>query len=132
MAGKLSEPAPPLPQQTGPSFPRRQMHVRWLLAIGLAAAIIAFYALGGHRFLTWETVQAHFAEWKLWTNQNPLASVAIFFIVYTTVTALSLPVATVLSLLAGALFGLVLGFAVVSVSSTLGATLAFLSSRYLF
>jgi uncharacterized membrane protein YdjX (TVP38/TMEM64 family) len=57
--------------------------------------------------------------------------VAVFFTAYVAVTALSLPAATVLSLAAGVLFGRWVGTAVVLLAATLGATLAFLSSRYL-
>ena len=50
---------------------------------------------------------------------------------YVAVTGLSIPGAAIMSLVAGALFGLVLGTVIVSFASTIGATLAFLSSRYL-
>src|SRR5262249_40037385 len=56
----------------------------------------------------------------------------LFFVVYVTGTGLSLPVAVWLSLLAGYLFGRWLGTSVVILAATCGATLAFLSSRYLF
>jgi uncharacterized membrane protein YdjX (TVP38/TMEM64 family) len=59
-----------------------------------------------------------------------LLSLLLFFLVYAAVTGLSLPVAAPLSLAAGALFGRWLGTAVVSAASTLGATAAFFSSRY--
>ena len=55
----------------------------------------------------------------------------VFFAVYVVTVALSLPIAVVLSLVGGALFGRWLGTGVVSVAATAGATLAFLSSRYL-
>jgi uncharacterized membrane protein YdjX (TVP38/TMEM64 family) len=58
--------------------------------------------------------------------------VVVFFLVYAIITALSLPAAAAMTLLAGALFGRIVGTAVVSGASTLGATLAFLGSRYLF
>jgi uncharacterized membrane protein YdjX (TVP38/TMEM64 family) len=47
------------------------------------------------------------------------------------VTALSLPVAAILSLTVGALYGRWVGTGLVDVAATLGATLAFLSNRYL-
>ncbi|MCJ8275635.1 MAG: VTT domain-containing protein, partial [Bdellovibrionales bacterium] len=72
--------------------------------------------------------QEGFAEFK---NQNPLLTVLIFFLIYVTSTALSLPGAALLTLLAGALFGLVQGLIIVSFASTIGATIAFLTSRFL-
>ncbi|WES70254.1 TVP38/TMEM64 family protein [Superficieibacter sp. HKU1] len=66
-----------------------------------------------------------------WQHQTPLLSAGIFFLIYTLMTALSIPGATLLTLLAGALFGLWEGALLVSFASTLGATLAMLISRYL-
>ena len=60
------------------------------------------------------------------------AAIAAFFAIYVGVTALSLPGAAIMTLAAGALFGLVTGTILVSFASTLGATLAFLASRFLF
>jgi len=57
--------------------------------------------------------------------------VAVFSLAYITVTALSLPIATVFTLLGGALFGFVNGLIIVSFTSTIGATLAFLMARFL-
>ena len=64
-------------------------------------------------------------------EQSPLLVIGGFFLLYVIVTALSLPGAAILTLAAGALFGLVEGLLVASFASTIGATLAFLVSRYL-
>jgi len=63
--------------------------------------------------------------------ESPFTVVLSFSAVYVVVTALSLPGAVILTLAAGAWFGLVLGTLVVSVASTIGATFAMLSARYL-
>src|SRR5207248_1942402 len=63
---------------------------------------------------------------------NPLAAAGIVFAIYVAVTGLSVPGAAVLSLAVGAIFGLLWGTLVVSFASSVGATLAFLSSRFLF
>ena len=70
------------------------------------------------------TIDAHFAT-------NPLLTSGIYFAVYVLVTAFSLPGAAVMTLAGGAIFGLLWGTVVVSFASTIGATLAFLVSRYL-
>ena len=62
---------------------------------------------------------------------NPLKTGLIFFAVYVGVTALSLPGAAILTLVAGAIFGLLWGVVIVSFASTIGATLAFLVARFL-
>jgi len=62
---------------------------------------------------------------------DPIGSGLVFFLVYVAVTGLSLPGAAVMTLIAGAIFGLLWGTVIVSFASTLGATLAFLASRFL-
>ena len=57
--------------------------------------------------------------------------IGAFFALYVAVTALSLPGAAIMTLAGGAIFGLVVGTVIVSFASSLGATLAFLASRYL-
>jgi pyruvate/2-oxoglutarate dehydrogenase complex dihydrolipoamide dehydrogenase (E3) component/uncharacterized membrane protein YdjX (TVP38/TMEM64 family) len=69
-------------------------------------------------------IEDYFAE-------NPLQTALIFFCIYVTVTGLSLPGAAIMTLVGGAIFGLMWGTIVVSFASTLGATLAFLVSRLL-
>jgi uncharacterized membrane protein YdjX (TVP38/TMEM64 family) len=93
--------------------------------------VVGFYALGLNRTLSWDSIRAHLDTWQAQTESHFLLALAIFFLVYVAVTSLSLPVASLLSLVGGALFGRWLGTVVVSVAATLGATLAFLSSRYL-
>ncbi|MFL6664688.1 MAG: FAD-dependent oxidoreductase, partial [Rhizobacter sp.] len=64
-------------------------------------------------------------------HAHPLHTIAVFLAVYVAVTALSLPGATIMTLAAGAIFGLVAGTILVSFASSLGAVLAFLAARYL-
>lgn len=64
-------------------------------------------------------------------HSHTVFTIVIFFIIYVITTALSIPGAAVLTLFAGALFGLLTGTIIVSFASTLGATLAFLTSRFL-
>jgi len=104
---------------------------RWLLLAVFVLAIASFYLAGVHRQLTFAQVKEQIAAWQGYVDENLLAAVAVFLIVYVSVTAFSLPIATWLSLAAGALFGRWLGTALVSAAATLGATLAFLSSRYI-
>lgn len=101
-----------------------------LLAL-VAAALAAFFALDLGRFLSLAAVKEHQSELAALYGRRPLAVVGAFFAAYVAVTALSLPGAAVLTLAAGSLFGLLVGTLVASFASSLGATLAFLSSRYL-
>jgi uncharacterized membrane protein YdjX (TVP38/TMEM64 family) len=103
---------------------------RWALAALLVLAVIGFYALGLHHYFSWDFVRSHLDDWQSLVQEHLILSLAVYFLLYVAVTALSLPAAAILTMLGGALFGRWLGTAVVSMASTLGATLAFLSSRY--
>ena len=94
------------------------------LLIAIVAALGAFYGLGLSQYLTFD----FFSNLKA---ANPLLTAAIFFTIYVAVTALSLPIAAVMTLFGGALFGLAEGLLIVSFASTIGATLAMLVSRTL-
>ena len=63
---------------------------------------------------------------------NPYEVELIFFTSYIILTSLSLPVALVLGLLAGMIFDNIIAIILISFASSLGATIAFLVSRYFF
>ncbi|MBB3059911.1 TVP38/TMEM64 family protein [Microbulbifer rhizosphaerae] len=102
-----------------------------LLALLLALAIGAFFLFDLHQMLTLEGLKSGMDDFAALRTAHPLALAAAFFAVYVLVTALSLPGAAVLTLAAGALFGFLWGSLIVSFASSLGALLAFLTSRYL-
>ncbi|MEJ7137322.1 FAD-dependent oxidoreductase [Amphibiibacter pelophylacis] len=102
-----------------------------LLLAAIAVAIAAFFALGGPHLLSLDALRQNHAALQAWRDESPLLVAGAFFGLYTLVTALSMPGAAILTLAGGALFGLPLGLGLVSFASSLGATLAFLSSRYL-
>ncbi|NVD45859.1 FAD-dependent oxidoreductase [Qipengyuania atrilutea] len=101
-----------------------------LLAV-IAVAIGAFFWLGGTEYLSLEFIKAQRDSFDARYAENPALVIAAFFLVYVAATALSLPGAAILTLAAGYLFGLVVGVVVVSFASTIGATLAFLSARFI-
>lgn len=96
----------------------------------LAAVIAAYFAFDLGQYLTLEGIKQAVGQWEAFYAENPLAVLAGFFLAYVAVTAASLPGAAIMTLAAGALFGVVTGTILVSFASTLGAMLAFLSSRY--
>jgi len=102
-----------------------------LVLVAIVALVVAFFALDLKRFVSLEYFQAQRAAIEAYHAANPLETAAIFFGVYVVVTGLSLPGAAILTLVAGAIFGLLWGVVIVSFASTLGATLAFFASRYL-
>jgi pyruvate/2-oxoglutarate dehydrogenase complex dihydrolipoamide dehydrogenase (E3) component/uncharacterized membrane protein YdjX (TVP38/TMEM64 family) len=102
-----------------------------ILLVVLATLLIAFFALDLESYLTLEQLKASQSSFEQWMQQSPLLVIGGFFALYVVITALSLPGAAIMTLAAGALFGLWLGAVVVSFASTIGATLAFLISRFL-
>lgn len=96
----------------------------------LAALVIAYFALGLGQYLSIAGIKEVAAKAAAIQQDNPLAVAAGFFAIYVAVTGASLPGAAILTLAAGALFGVLWGTVIVSFASTIGATLAFLSSRY--
>jgi uncharacterized membrane protein YdjX (TVP38/TMEM64 family) len=105
---------------------------RPLLLLALLALVLAFYLFGWHRYLNLAYIHEHLDQWRRQADEYPLLACSLFLGVYVAVTGLSLPGAGLLSLTAGALFGRWLGAALALTGATLGASLAFLSSRYLF
>ena len=106
------------------------MNSRKLIIVAIVlAAIVAFFALDLRQYLSLEYFQASRQRFDAAYAADPVGVAAAFFAIYVAVAALSIPGAAVLTLVAGALFGLVQGVVLVSFASALGATLAFLAAR---
>ncbi len=102
-----------------------------LLLLLLALAIGAFVALDLGRYLSFEQLKASQASFAQLHAEQPFTVAVVYFLVYVLATALSFPGATIITLAGGAVFGLWQGLLIVSFASTVGATLAFLASRFL-
>ncbi len=107
------------------------MSRRKLLLIGAVIVLIgAFFYFDLGRFLSLDYIKQRQADFAALYADDPLLLIGAFFVVYVAVTALSLPGAAIMTLAGGAIFGLVAGTVIVSFASSIGATLAFLVSRY--
>ena len=124
--------APGIHEKPTPNRQTRRTWPRFVLLALIVAALAVFYSTGLSQYFRWESLRANLDLWQSQVAQNFVAALLVFLVAYTAITALSLPAAAAMTLVAGALFGRVWGTAVVSIASTLGATLAFLGSRYLF
>ena len=102
-----------------------------LLLMAVVLGIVAFFAFDLGRFFSLEFLQQSQARFAELRAQQPLALAAGYFLLYVAVTALSLPGATIVTLAGGAIFGLGWGLLLVSFASSIGATLAFLTARFL-
>jgi len=104
---------------------------RLVLLLLVVAAAAAFFSMGGHRLLSLENLKDLQTDVRAYYQAKPVQTGLLFFAGYVAVTGLSLPGAAVMTLLAGAIFGLLWGTVIVSFASTIGATLAFLAARYI-
>jgi uncharacterized membrane protein YdjX (TVP38/TMEM64 family) len=118
------------PEEPAGEMTPNQLRGRLVVIAVVLGSVMAFYVFGLHRFITFGTIRENLSDLQAAADEHFPLTLLVFFLVYVAVTGLSLPVAVWLSLLAGALFGRWVGTGVVSVASTLGATLAMLASRY--
>lgn len=101
-----------------------------VIIAALAALVAAYFLLGLNKYLSFDGMKAAVGDWNAFYAENPALVLVGFFLAYVAVTAASLPGAAIMTLAAGALFGLVTGTILVSFASTIGASLAFLASRH--
>ena len=105
-----------------------------LLILGSLTILIAsFYIFSKQQGIHFDLayIQTKQVEFTRQFNNNPLLFFIIYFTIYVTAAAASLPLASILTVLAGAIFGLAPGLLLVSVASTIGASLAFLGGRFI-
>jgi len=96
----------------------------------IAAGIAAFFIFDLKQYFSIEYFQSQRAAIEGYFHAHPVQTAVVYFLVYVAVTGLSLPGAAILTLVAGAIFGLLWGVVIVSFASSIGATLAFLASRF--
>jgi pyruvate/2-oxoglutarate dehydrogenase complex dihydrolipoamide dehydrogenase (E3) component/uncharacterized membrane protein YdjX (TVP38/TMEM64 family) len=103
---------------------------KWLLVAVIAALVAAYFVFDLGQYLSLDYFKSRQAEVMAYYAAHRLETIVAFFVVYVAVTGLSLPGAAVMTLIAGAIFGLLWGVVIVSFASSIGATLAFLTSRF--
>jgi uncharacterized membrane protein YdjX (TVP38/TMEM64 family) len=102
------------------------------LLLLLAVLLIAiFFWFDLDSYFTIDALKSRRAEFASSYAANPGQFLIAFFCAYVAVAALSFPGAAIMTLAAGALFGMVTGLILLSFASSIGAPLSFLSSRFL-
>ena len=107
---------------------KRKHFIVWVLISGVFAAYIWFDVA---TFLNIEYVKIRYQDLELFEAENPFLSASLFFFLYVSVAALSIPGVLLMTLLSGAVFGFFKGFFLTSFASATGATIAFFISRFL-
>ncbi len=105
---------------------------RPLLFMLMVGAITGFYMLGGSHYLELKFIQKNLQELRSVLDRSPVLFTSCFVGVYLFLTTLAIPGSIILTLLSGAIFGVATGLFWVMFSSTAGACLSFLISRYMF
>ena len=108
------------------------MKAKIILALVVLALVAVFFIFDLGQYVSLEFFKAQQSTFNQYYLDNPVLVILIFAAVYILMTGASLPFATPLTVLGGAIFGTVIGSIVVSFASTIGATIAFLVSRFLF
>jgi uncharacterized membrane protein YdjX (TVP38/TMEM64 family) len=122
-----------MPQvESKPETPDRFRLVKKAAVLLLVAGIVVVGYTQFHDTLTIQNLAQQEAQLRGFQEEHPVLVYGAAFLIYVIVTGLSLPGATVLTLVYGWYFGLLEGIVLVSFASTTGATLAFLLSRFLF
>ena len=110
----------------------RRLLPRLLIALLIIAAIVCFFAFDLSQYLSLHSLKSRQQSLQAWRGEHPWLLAAGFLVGYITMAAASLPGAALATIAAGAVFGLVEGTLLASFASSIGATLAFLASRFLF
>jgi uncharacterized membrane protein YdjX (TVP38/TMEM64 family) len=108
-----------------------QTHLKWLLIALLVSPLALSFGLGLYRYSTIDAVRAQLQIFRLYHQAHPFVTLVLFGIADMAVAAFSIPIATVMTLSAGALFDFLPALIVVSIASNIGATIPFLAARYL-
>lgn len=109
----------------------KKSYSKIILLVVIAVLAFSFYKYDLGSYLTLDYFKSQQKEFEAYYQDNTFQTIAIYFLIYVATTALSLPGATILTLAGGALFGLSVGLLVISFASTIGATCAFLVSRFI-
>lgn len=102
---------------------------RFILPALLILGLAAFFAFDLQRHFDIASLRAHQDGWKMWVTDHPLLAPLAYILLYTLLVAFSLPVATFVTVVGGALFGAWFGTLWTAIGATIGAALVFLAAR---
>lgn len=108
------------------------MKAKIALVAVVISLIAAFFIFDLQQYFSFEYLKSQKDALNALYAEKPILIAGAFFLIYVTFAALALPAATILTLAGGAIFGFWTGMLLVSFASTIGATLAFIFTRFLF
>jgi len=116
--------------EIGYKFMKNKLLPKAMLLGFIAITVVAFFAFDLSHYFTLEFAQSQRQSFIAYYQQHQILTIMVYMLIYVAVTAMSLPGATIMTLLGGGVFGLMTGTVVISFASSIGATIAFLMSRY--
>ena len=125
----------PRPDPAGPEAgdqdgtPRSAVLRRFLPLLVLIAGLLTILALGGHRYISFDALEAHREELLGLVDEHGGVAIIAFIAAYAVLVAFSVPGGLVMTVAGGFLFGTLLGAAGSVVGATLGALAVFLAAR---
>ena len=111
---------------------QRRFNMKYLAIILILLLVVVYFTTGVGSYLSLDSLKQNRGTLAGLFLTHPIQLSFAFGLVYVVVTALSIPGATILTLAAGAIFGLYYGTLIASIASTIGATLSFFGTRYFF
>lgn len=103
--------------------------LRALPLVMLCLGFVLFFATDLHQTFSFDLLARHHDAYKLWVAQHPLRALVNYIGVYIVIVAFSLPLATLMTIAGGFLFGRWLGAFVAVIGATVGATVLFAAAR---
>jgi len=113
-----------------PGSEKKSAVKRFAPLLVIAAALAAFFALGGPEYVSLEALKENRESLTALVQNNLVLALIGFIALYATLTAISFPGASLLSIFGGFLFGTLVGGSAITIGATLGATVIFLAARY--
>jgi len=120
----------PVPSEDDTPAPKKSLLKRLAPLAIIALALSAFFALGGPDYVSLDSLKENRATLSALVSDNFAISILAFMGLYATLTAISFPGASFLSLFGGFLFGTLAGGFAIVIGATIGATVLFLAARY--
>lgn len=108
---------------------KRPLWLRFAPLIVLVCGTIAFFAMGYHRYISFEQLREHHGALAAWIAARGIWAPVLFALAYAVLTAFSIPGGAVATIVGGFFFGLVTGSIAVVIGATIGSTLVFLAAK---
>jgi uncharacterized membrane protein YdjX (TVP38/TMEM64 family) len=102
-----------------------------LILLFIIVLVAAFFIFDLNHYLSLAYLKESRMQFASFYAENTILTIAVYIMIYIAITALSLPGAAIMTLAGGAMFGFIVGVIAASFASTMGASLAFLVSRYI-